>query len=348
MLDKALELHAMHHFMTTIIEFTDESAVTVARQSENLLGDHYRQDRYDSSRLLGRQLKHAMHDLQEQQTETLLEDLERCLRKKERDEWPTWFCVLIILCLATEDVQVAIDNFVVNNKLIINDSEVFHELRESHQDCWNLEDKLSHQFTQLFHDVFQTHKRSDGFNPILDDRRSEFWSQSTKAMLREIRQLMQDFSKQRMHAIFTSRLIGSRFPHECALNAPSSGQEPIPGRQSIFHKRQPRPTSIKILAVFPRPTVIRYIIHELISQAAHRAYDISVATKHGQQYTLREPIIPPREAPDITAAALYFFMNVHSQRECPRMLLECWPFLLPQYSLCILFRRRFLFFICLS
>lgn len=183
----------MQYFMGRILTFTKDSSSMVTKVSRNTLGIDIPPDTV-SSRLLNRQLKHAMHILREAQTKTVLEEFERHLKKREQTEWPVSFCVVLILCLCIEDIQMATNNFVNN------DSGMSHDLHnESYQTCRELEDKPYRQYTQLFHDMYRSHKQPNGhaidggFNPILQVGGYETcWSQDRRDMISSIRQLIKD------------------------------------------------------------------------------------------------------------------------------------------------------------
>jgi hypothetical protein len=188
-----MQLHAMHYFMARILTFTKDSASLVKTVSRNDLGLELPSD-VISSRLLNRQLKHAMHILHRRQTKTVLQDFERHLKKREQAGWPISFCVVLILCMCVEDIQIAANNFV------FTDAEISQGLRgESYKACWQLEDKSYRQCTQLFHDMYRSYKRTTnqaterGFNPLSQDGNHQTnWSQATQNMVHDFRQIIKD------------------------------------------------------------------------------------------------------------------------------------------------------------
>lgn len=193
MLDNAMQLHAMHYFMARILTFTKDSASMVKTVSRNDLGLELPSD-VISSRLLNRQLKYAMHILHRRQTKTVLQEFERHLKIREQAGWPISFCVVLILCLCIEDIQIAANNFV------FTDAEISQGLRsESYKACCQLEDKPYRQCTQLFHDMYRSYKQTNshaterGFNPITQDGSYQAnWSQATRDMIYGIRQIIND------------------------------------------------------------------------------------------------------------------------------------------------------------
>jgi hypothetical protein len=127
----------------------------------------------------------------------VLKEFESHLKKREQAGWPISFCVVLVLCLCMEDIQIAANNFVVS------DADISQELRsESYETCWQLEDKPYRQFTQLFHDMYRSYKQPNGhateggFNPIAQNglHRAK-WSQATQDMLYGIRQIINDSSR---------------------------------------------------------------------------------------------------------------------------------------------------------
>jgi hypothetical protein len=183
----------MHYFMARILTFTKDSASMVTRVSRNELGLDLPSE-VISSRLLNRQLKYAMHILHRRQTKTVLQEFERHLKKREQAGWPISFCVVLILCLCMEDIQIAANNFV------FSDAEISQGLRsESYKACWQLEDKPYRQCTQIFHDMYRSYKQPNshaaegGFNPISQDTTHQTnWNQATRDMIYGIRQIINE------------------------------------------------------------------------------------------------------------------------------------------------------------
>ena len=185
--------------MARILTFTKDSASLVTRVSRKDLGLDFPSD-VISSRLLNRQLKYAMHILHRHQNKIVLQEFESHLKKREQAGWPISFCVVLILCLCMEDIQIATNNFV------FSDAEISQELRsESYEACWQLEDKPYRQCTQLFHDMYRSYKQPNGhateggFNPIAQDGFHQTnWSQATQDMVHGIRQIINDSSRHTM------------------------------------------------------------------------------------------------------------------------------------------------------
>lgn len=185
MLDKAMQLHGMHFFMRTLITFTPESAAMLATADGSFRGVACPPNRYQSSRLLGRELKYFVHNIHKTNLVKVLGEFETCLKKQEAIMWPVCFCVVLILCSCTEDIQIATNNFISSEK------KIFDQSRPGYHECLDLE-RLP--FAQIFHDAFGTHKKPTGhgnkscFNPILNREESQTgWSQNARDMARRIR-----------------------------------------------------------------------------------------------------------------------------------------------------------------
>jgi hypothetical protein len=183
-----MQLHGMHVFMRTLITFTPESAEMLATADGTFRGAVCPPSRYQSSRLLGRELKYFMHKIHRSNLGKVLVGFENYLKKQDATMWPVCFCVVLILCLCTEDIQIATNNF------ISTETKNFDQSRPGYDECLNLE-KLP--FAQLFHDAFGTHKKPTGhgnkssFNPIINHRESQTdWSQNARNMARRIREVI--------------------------------------------------------------------------------------------------------------------------------------------------------------
>lgn len=174
--------------MRTLITFTADSAAMLATADEAFRGTACSPDQYRSSRLLGRELKYFMHNVHKSNLGKVLGEFEICLRKQEATMWPVCFCVVLILCLCTEDIQIATNNFISSEK------RIFDQSRPGYHECLELE-KLP--FAQIFHDAFGTHKKptghgnKSGFNPILNCEESETgWGQNAREMVCRIRDVI--------------------------------------------------------------------------------------------------------------------------------------------------------------
>ncbi|TVY43304.1 hypothetical protein LOCC1_G005026 [Lachnellula occidentalis] len=166
-----LMLHAINYFMKTLITFSDESARSVHRILQPFGGVP---EPYLSSRLLGRQIKYAMHKLSREITVEVLEGLERSMRSRTKDSWPVSFCTFLVLCLCMEGLQIACDIYVVCDieKCQKDGSNSAYTRSHSYQASTKIDENPFGQCQRLFHDIYRSHKESNrgareaGFNPL--------------------------------------------------------------------------------------------------------------------------------------------------------------------------------------
>ena len=132
----------MNFFMKTMITFDEDSAAKVSKAFPDI-SDSCRES-IRSSRLLARQLKSLMHLLHKEQLKGTLSSFDNYMRKRSVALWPVCFCVMLILCLCTEDIQTAVDN------IMLHESQTFDEGRLNHHICSKVEVPY-HHLTRIFH-----------------------------------------------------------------------------------------------------------------------------------------------------------------------------------------------------
>lgn len=192
LLHNALMLHACHYFMAHLLTFSDETAEILHRTV-----DPYGAPRgqYFSSRLLSRQVKYAMHVLHRELLRNVLEGLEKSMRARTKDSWGPSFCTILLLCVCIEGLQVAADNFIVCDlKKSEADGVASHYSREqSLAACQKLDAYPFQQATRLFHDIYRSHRETngggkEGFNPVRSLRLgvTTGLDEPTEAMLQHI------------------------------------------------------------------------------------------------------------------------------------------------------------------
>jgi hypothetical protein len=146
-----------------------------------------------------------MHDLLQSTTRDVLEDLETELRARKRASWPTTFCVILILCLCIEAVQVATDVFVVYTKLREGEGSTMQR-ETAMRIARELDDRPYSHWTTLFHAIYRSHKTpnkqraENAFNPIRDGLQidNEYGLEEKEVRLvEEIRQLISEYGKSR-------------------------------------------------------------------------------------------------------------------------------------------------------
>jgi len=161
LLHSALKLHACQYFMASLVTFSDASAINV---HQTVPPFHPTLKRYFSSRLLNRQVKFAMHKLHRETTKEVLEGLEKSMRQRTKDSWGPSFCSILLLCLCIEGLQTAADSFVISDimKSEFEGVQSEYDRSQSFDVCQALEELPFHQCTRLFHDIYRSHKESNG------------------------------------------------------------------------------------------------------------------------------------------------------------------------------------------
>ena len=119
------------------------------------------------SRLLNRQIKHVMHQLLRETTKEVLEDLDRELRGRTKQSWAPCFCCILILCICTEEIQIAVDGFAVHNQ----PKQDSMSRKTGAEISRKLVDELIMVCKYFFHEIYRTSKggtrySKGGFNPL--------------------------------------------------------------------------------------------------------------------------------------------------------------------------------------
>lgn len=167
---EALKLHAMHYFMSVLITFTAPSGQKMIQHlpseyTSSNLGN------FPASRLLNRQIKQVMSEVQRDATANVLASLEKSLRGRTRDCWAPSFSVILILCLCMENLETAADTMVVCDQLREDGRRGFQRT-QSAEACQKLESVPFAQCKDLLHDIYHSNKESNGgaknagFNPL--------------------------------------------------------------------------------------------------------------------------------------------------------------------------------------
>jgi hypothetical protein len=159
--------------MTQILLFTGDSADQAIRNLHHPAKFLY--TRTLTSKLISLQIKQEMYDLAHDATGYLLRDLEDAMLNRGNDTrvWASSFCVISILCMCVETVQVATDFKIVHS---MTEEEGVPKLSrdESRHRCQHLDEHLISTWEKMFHQVFKSYKRHGirkherGFNPIRD------------------------------------------------------------------------------------------------------------------------------------------------------------------------------------
>jgi len=164
-------LYAMFYFMTRSITFTEASAEEIIRSIQHPTQFRYKRDR--SARLITRQIKQVMSVLLHQTTADVLDGLEREIRSRDKLAWGTSFCIILILCMCVEMVQVAADVRIVRKMVTASPHPAV--TRDISIDlCRKLDDIPMAQCIGIFHALHRTKKpkigprNEHGFNPLRD------------------------------------------------------------------------------------------------------------------------------------------------------------------------------------
>jgi hypothetical protein len=156
-------LYAMHYFMSRMILFTKESA---EKAVEGLQRPHKLNfARTLTSTLLNLQIKQAMQGLLIATTDEVLESLEGQISGRKKEAWADIFCVILILCMCIEAVQVASDSHAM--AALRKDSKCGLSRVDI---CRLLDEEPFKYLTEIFHMCYNTARASPksrkGLNPI--------------------------------------------------------------------------------------------------------------------------------------------------------------------------------------
>ena len=192
-------LHAIHYFMGRIITFTKDSAKNAIAQIRTPMQLPYQHSL--TNRLINRQIKQVMYEILQELTRDVLEGLEKELRTRSKASWAATFCVILILSICVEAVQVATDAFIVQ-ALIKGADTIGKATRDTGIEISrSLDDLLFKHYTELFHLIYRTsrpkhgHRNERGFNPIrdgVDIDEKEGINNSTEHLVNDIRKIIKD------------------------------------------------------------------------------------------------------------------------------------------------------------
>jgi hypothetical protein len=186
-------LHAMHCFMSRIITFTKDSAEKAVETLRRPQLFPFAQAL--TSTVLNLQVKQAKQSLHREITREVLQELEKAmLGHKTKAHWAEIFCVLLVLCICIEAVQVASDSYAIAALGKFSDCRLSRT-----KICQALDDMPFKDLTGLFHMVYKTYKTKGnqksqiGFNPIhngLEVYRDEGITQQMVDLVNEIKEIM--------------------------------------------------------------------------------------------------------------------------------------------------------------
>lgn len=189
----------MHFVMSRVISFTRESANKVVQSIRLPMQRPYKYN--VSSKLLNYQIKRELNILQYESTSEILEKLQTELRRRSRASWATSFCVILILSMCMEAVQIAIDGFIVQKMLESNGTNSFSVSRHDGLDiARRLDNRPFKDCMDIFHMIYRSGETRTGtnkgeFNPIRDGIRldeAQGIDEDTVQLVNEIRRIMRE------------------------------------------------------------------------------------------------------------------------------------------------------------
>jgi hypothetical protein len=122
----------MVFFMRTVVTFDEKSVADVSRAFPS-------KEPIPSSKLLQRQLKSLMHMLCREQVKVTLSVFDEYSEKQSVALWSVCFCVMLILCLCIEDIQLALDHFIPHERQMFGrERPSFHPCSESEVPYYHL------------------------------------------------------------------------------------------------------------------------------------------------------------------------------------------------------------------
>ena len=104
-------MNRIHYVMGRRIVFSKDSAFNAVSSLQHKTGIPPLPSL--SSRVLTRQIKGVMTLLLEDLTKEVLQELDEQLRQKKTEAWTICLCTFLVLCMCAEDIQVAVDAFVI-------------------------------------------------------------------------------------------------------------------------------------------------------------------------------------------------------------------------------------------
>jgi hypothetical protein len=188
----------MHFFLKEKLLFTSETAKEALQSLRSPVPLPYVRDL--SPKLITRQVKYEVYILVLEKTDEVLQGLEKELMKFKKGSWGNCFCVIMLLFMCAEMVQV------------LADLKVVHELRSnpggpdlsrgtSIEVCRKLDVRPIRQCMEMFHTIYRSHKQNTNqkmeraFNPLRDGIRidpKEGIDESMLDLVRDICRVVSD------------------------------------------------------------------------------------------------------------------------------------------------------------
>jgi hypothetical protein len=105
-------VNRIHYAIDHLITFNEESA---SKSLENLQNPPATPPSLSflSAKVLNRQIKGVFHFLQKELQKGVLDEFDKELRQKNKDDWALYLCTFLVLCMCAEEIQVATDGIVL-------------------------------------------------------------------------------------------------------------------------------------------------------------------------------------------------------------------------------------------
>jgi len=174
------------------IKLTDDSMYRVNRHIRKPTLKPY--DSNTISRLLNRQVKSAMHELLREEIRAVLGGLEKVIKKRSEGSWAEVFCIISILCICIEEVQIAVNGFAMHTKFYGLEKD-----RPMSTDCIELcrmLDDLPHvHLVELFHGTYKIKSSiwSDNMARASNSEQNKGHSDQTTNLMSQICSLLIEF-----------------------------------------------------------------------------------------------------------------------------------------------------------
>jgi len=153
---------------------------------------------FATSRMLARQVKAAVDELQLREMQQLFDAFSKSLKPKRRGDWAPCAAAFLVLCCYIEAVETAADVFAVSQREGDLRARRRPTLARGFALAVNreMENLPFRQFAYQFHHIYQTHVRdaaTKAFNPLVDDSILEAGELDDAAveMVRALRELVE-------------------------------------------------------------------------------------------------------------------------------------------------------------
>lgn len=186
----------MQYFLSVNLEFTED---TVSVLESSLPRPHvFNYGRVNHSQLVTAQVKKIMYKIYRKSMENVMIGLQKRLNKKAtKENWTTSFCIIVILCMIAEMVQISKDIYVVYqlDSISREESEKFYH---------RLDERIIGSTTSIFHGSYHTlprgRKSAKIFNPLRNGlgTAASVLPNEVQQLVTELQSIIQDHSEWKM------------------------------------------------------------------------------------------------------------------------------------------------------